>query len=40
MGIDSGTFYPFIGIHTQNNIFIPWTPSQTDMMADDWYEVL
>ena len=34
-----GTFYPFIAIKTNYNAIVPWFPSQTDMLAEDWYEV-
>lgn len=27
---------PWIGMKTADNGFVPWTPSQTDLFADDW----
>lgn len=33
---DSGTFMPFFGLKNSSNQFIPWQPSQGDMMAEDW----
>ena len=33
---DSGTFMPFFGLHNASNQFIPWQPSQGDMLANDW----
>ena len=33
---DSGTFMPFFGLHNAQNQFIPWQPSQGDMLASDW----
>jgi len=31
------TAIPWLGIKTNNNKFVPWTPSQSDMLADDWF---
>lgn len=30
---------PFIVMVTVDRKFVPWTPSQTDVMAEDWEEV-
>ncbi len=27
---------PFIAMHTAANTIVPWTPSQTDLLAHDW----
>jgi len=27
---------PYIYIKTVNDEFVPWTPSQTDLFAEDW----
>jgi hypothetical protein len=27
---------PWIGMKTADNCFVPWAPSQTDMLANDW----
>lgn len=35
-GVDSGTAMPWIGIHNTDNQFTPWTPSQGDMLSEDW----
>lgn len=31
-----GTMVPWLGIKTSNNAFIPWLPTQTDNLAEDW----
>ncbi len=31
---------PYIFIRTVQNDFVPWLASQTDMLAEDWYEVV
>lgn len=30
------TLFPWIGMKTADNGFVPWLASQTDMLADDW----
>lgn len=30
---------PWIGIKTADGYFVPWTASQTDILAEDWEEV-
>lgn len=30
---------PWIGMRTADGCFVPWLPSQTDMLAEDWVEV-
>lgn len=27
---------PFLALKTVQNTLVPWTPSQTDQLADDW----
>lgn len=34
-----GTWYPFLVIKTNYNGLVPWHPSQTDVLAEDWYEL-
>jgi len=36
-GTNNETPYLYI---TLNGVFVPWTPSQEDMLAADWYEVV
>ena len=31
-----GTLYPYIAMKTNDNAFVPWLASQTDMLAEDW----
>jgi len=31
--------FPFVFIHTVQGCYIPWLPSQGDMLATDWYIV-
>ena len=31
-----GTLYPWIGMQTAQNTFIPWLASQSDLLSDDW----
>lgn len=31
---------PWIGMKTADNCFVPWLASQTDLLAEDWNEVL
>lgn len=31
---------PWIGMRTADNMFVPWLSSQTDVLADDWAEVV
>ena len=31
-----GTMVPFLAIKTTGNAFIPWLPTQTDNLAEDW----
>lgn len=34
---ESGLYVPFIGIHFEDvGNYIPWTPTQYDMLANDW----
>lgn len=33
---ETRTWLPYIYICTVQGNFVPWTPSQTDMLADDW----
>jgi hypothetical protein len=28
--------FPFIGMKTADNMFVPWLASQTDLLANDW----
>lgn len=37
--INSKMTEPYLYIKIINKNLVPWTPSQTDMFADDWYEV-
>jgi hypothetical protein len=30
---------PWIGLKTADGYFVPWTASQTDILAEDWEEV-
>ena len=34
-----GTFYPHLVIKTNYNAIVPWFPSATDVLAEDWYEL-
>lgn len=34
-----GTPLPWIGMKTAQNGFVPWSASQTDILATDWEEV-
>ena len=41
-GIPEGTvckFQPYITLKTAQNTFVPWQPSQTDVLANDWHSV-
>lgn len=31
-----GTLLPWIGMKAADNAFVPWTPSQRDLLASDW----
>lgn len=31
---------PFVYIHTNYGANVPWLASQTDMLAEDWHEVV
>lgn len=31
-----GTMRPWVGLTTVDGQFVPWAPSQSDMLADDW----
>jgi hypothetical protein len=31
---------PWIGMKTADNCFVPWLASQTDVLSEDWNEVL
>jgi hypothetical protein len=38
-GIPQGTvksFRPYLMLHTVQGDFVPWTPSVSDVLADDW----
>lgn len=35
---DSGIM-PFFAVRSQAGQIMPWTPSQQEMFADDWYQV-
>ena len=38
-GIPEGTtcqFHPYLMLKTVDNSFVPWLPSQTDILASDW----
>lgn len=32
----SVTYAPWVGMRTAQNVFTPWTPAQSDQLADDW----
>ncbi|MFE9834093.1 DUF2829 domain-containing protein [Streptomyces sp. NPDC005551] len=37
--LDEGTvcrFQPYMMIRNRDGSFVPWTPSQTDLFAEDW----
>ncbi len=34
-----GTLYPYLVIKTNYNGIVPWLPSQTDVLAEDWHFV-
>lgn len=41
-GIEEGTlckFLPYLMMKTVDTSFTPWTPSQSDMVSEDWYSV-
>ena len=41
-GIPEGTvcrFRPYLMMYTAQEDFVPWTASQTDLLADDWTAV-
>lgn len=31
-----GTLYPYLAMKTNDNAFVPWLASQSDMLAEDW----
>lgn len=33
-------YAPFITMKTADNYFVPWLASQTDVLAEDWEEVI
>lgn len=38
-GIEEGTvcvFRPYLMLYTVDGSFVPWTPSVSDILADDW----
>ncbi|KRN13451.1 hypothetical protein IV37_GL000173 [Fructilactobacillus fructivorans] len=37
--IDNRATKPYISMKTADNEIIPWLASQTDVLADDWFEV-
>lgn len=38
--LSSFELLPFIGMKTADNKFVPWLASQTDILAEDWEEVI
>lgn len=41
-GIAEGTvmrFRPYLMLKTADGSFVPWTPTQSDMLTKDWYRV-
>lgn len=41
-GLLEGTvmrFLPYLMLRTADGAFVPWPPSQADLLADDWTEV-
>ncbi len=36
IGSGIGTFKPYLMKRTSEGEFVPWTPSQTDLLTDDW----
>ena len=41
-GIPQGTvcaFRPYLMLKTADDEFVPWVASQSDLLADDWFEV-
>jgi hypothetical protein len=34
--VENGKPLPWIGMKTADDHFVPWTASQTDMLAEDW----
>lgn len=38
-GGDSAMNLPYIYLSTKDG-FVPWVASQTDLLADDWYDVV
>lgn len=36
----SSAWEPFIVLHTAQSTLVPWTPSQTDVLAEDWWRAL
>lgn len=41
-GIPEGTvkrFRPYLMLHTAQGDFVPWAPSVSDVLADDWSQV-
>ena len=37
---DIAELLPWIGMKTADNKFVPWLASQTDVLAEDWVEVV
>lgn len=35
-----GTWIPFIVMKTVDNTLVPWLASQTDVLAEDWEEIV
>lgn len=35
----TGVFRPYLIMRTVDGEFVPWVASQTDLLANDWYEV-
>ncbi len=38
--LDELNALPWIGMKALDDRFVPWLASQTDLLADDWHEVL
>lgn len=36
VGGDTGRFAPYLMVRTAQGAFVPWVPSQDDLLADDW----
>lgn len=38
--VDRMMTLPYISIWTVHGDWVPWLPSHTDMLADDWYAIV